>query len=43
MIMLKIHLEILDISFEKIGPKLKFNMIFHLQTNGQTERFNGIY
>jgi hypothetical protein len=33
----------LDISIEKIGPKLKFNMIFHLQTNGRMERFNGIY
>jgi hypothetical protein len=34
---------ILDISFEKIEPKLKFNMIFHLYTNGQMDRSNGIY
>jgi hypothetical protein len=43
MIMIKIHVEILNISSKKIGLKLKFNMIFHLQTNGQMERFNGIY
>ncbi len=27
---------------KKVGTKLKFNMIFHLQIDGETERVNGI-
>jgi hypothetical protein len=38
----KFMLKFWTLFMKKMGTKLKFNTIFHPQTNGQTERINEI-